>query len=194
MRQKKSYFHEQPLFYLRTLKEEDAADVWSYLSRPEVVKHYGMEPLRSVQEAVEEIQWYHDIESDGTGCRFGIVLQDHERVIGSCGFHNWHQKSGRAEVAMELHPSFWGLHIMTHAMHVILEYGFRSMNLEVVTALVKRENLSSQRLMEKLDFQQASSVKDGVYTYYAAKKDRQLIKDEERCFSIWKQKPRAFIT
>lgn len=194
MHRKKRYYQAQPLFYLRALTENDAPDVWSYLSRPEVVEHYGMDPLHNIKEAVEEIQWYHDIESDGTGCRFAIVLQHNDRVIGSCGFHNWHQKSGRAETAMELHPAFWGRHIMTHAMHVILEYGFRAMHLEIITALVKSENISSQRLMEKLHFQRTQIVKDGVYSYYLSKKDWQTRQDPERYFSIWKKKPEAFIT
>lgn len=67
---------------LRNMTEEDAQDMFSYLSDQDVVKHMGMEPCQTVNGAMDEIKQYQSIYKDGTGIRWGITLKDSDRVLG----------------------------------------------------------------------------------------------------------------
>ena len=40
---------------LREIKETDAASMLEYLSDKEVMKHYGLEPFQTIEEAFDEI-------------------------------------------------------------------------------------------------------------------------------------------
>ncbi len=87
---------------LREVTSEDALDMYHYLSDEEVVKHMGIAPAQSVQEVMDEIDWYQSIIKEGTGIRWGVTLKDSGKVIGSCGYLNRQHKHYRAEVGFEL--------------------------------------------------------------------------------------------
>lgn len=57
---------------LREVTLEDAEDMLSYLSDPEVVKHMGLEPYETVKDVHSEIQWYQTIVKEGSGMRWGL--------------------------------------------------------------------------------------------------------------------------
>ncbi len=91
---------------------------------------------------------------------FMIKLRETGKVIGSAGFHTWYVKHDRAEIGYALHANKYKRKgIMSEAMQVILEYGFKKMKLHRVEALVSPENTASRRLLEKFFFQQ-----EGVLT------------------------------
>lgn len=87
---------------LRRVTADDAPHMLSYLSKPEVVCHMGLDSFTSLDDALEEIAWYDSIVEDGTGMRWGITLTGQDKVIGSCGFLNVSAKHQRAEIGFEL--------------------------------------------------------------------------------------------
>jgi ribosomal-protein-alanine N-acetyltransferase len=60
-------------FILREVNAEDAKDMFSYLSDPEVVKHMGLEPFQTQANAQDEISWYLSIYDEDSGIRWGIT-------------------------------------------------------------------------------------------------------------------------
>ena len=48
---------------LREVTNEDASDMLRYLSDKNVVKHMGLEPFQSVEDALDEISWYQSIHN-----------------------------------------------------------------------------------------------------------------------------------
>lgn len=93
---------------LREVVVEDALDMYHYLSDEEVVKHMGLPPAQSVEEVMDEIDWYHSIIKEGTGIRWGVTLKDSGKIIGSCGYLNMQPKHYKAEVGFELNKNYWG--------------------------------------------------------------------------------------
>lgn len=73
---------------LREIVAEDAGNILKYLSDKEVMKHYGLEPFTTVEDASKEIAWYKLILSGKSGIRWGITLKEQDDIIGSCGFLN----------------------------------------------------------------------------------------------------------
>ncbi|TKD72224.1 GNAT family N-acetyltransferase [Pseudalkalibacillus hwajinpoensis] len=146
---------------LREVTSEDALDMYHYLSDEEVVKHMGLPPAQSVEEVMDEIEWYQSIIKEGTGIRWGVTLKDSGKVIGSCGYLNMQHKHYRAEVEFELNRNYWGKGIAFEALEAIIIYGFNHYQLERIEALIEPSNSQLQRLVSKLGF-----TKEGLLRHY----------------------------
>ncbi|WP_191567355.1 GNAT family N-acetyltransferase [Metabacillus idriensis] len=146
---------------LRQVTKEDAEDILKYLSDKNVMKHYGMEPFKSLDDALDEIFWYQSIFEKNTGIRWGITLKGQERVIGSCGFLNIDPQHYRSEIGFELSKDFWGQGIASEAFEVVIKYGFEQLNLQRIQALIEPPNISSKKLVERKGF-----IKEGLLRNY----------------------------
>lgn len=122
---------------LREATEEDAKDMFVYLSDQLVIKHMGISACETPEEVLGEIEWYKSIYKNGTGMRWGITLKDSGKVIGSCGFLNRNPKHYRCEVGYELSREHWGKGIANEALERVLQFGFEHLELERIEALIE---------------------------------------------------------
>lgn len=146
---------------LREVTNEDAENMLTYLSDIEVVRHMGLDPFQSIEDALDEIGWYQSIYENNIGIRWGITLKDSGKVIGSCGFLNRMAKHYRAEVGFELSRDFWGKGIASEALEGVISYGFKHLQLERIEALIDPANMASQKLVKKHGF-----LKEGLLRHY----------------------------
>lgn len=146
---------------LRRVTADDAPHLLAYLSKPEVVRHMGLDPFTSLEDALEEIAWYDSILEEGTGVRWGITLTGQDEVIGSCGFLNVSSKHQRAEIGFELSPDYWRQGIAHEALEVVVRHGFAQLGLHRIEALVEPTNIASQRLLERVGF-----IREGLLRGY----------------------------
>jgi len=146
---------------LRQVTKDDAESILEYLSDKDVMKHYGLEPFKSTDEALDEISWYQSIFEKKTGIRWGITLKGQERVIGSCGFLNIVPQHCRSEVGFELSKEYWGKGIASEAFEAVIKYGFEKLNLQRIQALIEPPNISSKKLVERKGF-----IKEGLLRNY----------------------------
>ncbi|WP_139364865.1 GNAT family N-acetyltransferase [Sutcliffiella halmapala] len=137
---------------LRQVKAVDAGSLLTYLSDPDVMKHVGLLPFESIEDALGEISWYDSIYKEKTGIRWGITLKDEGEVIGSCGFLKMASQHFRAEIGTELSKEYWGQGIASEALEAVIQYGFNSLDLQRIEGLIEPANLSSQKLFEKHGF------------------------------------------
>ncbi|KYG91102.1 alanine acetyltransferase [[Bacillus] sp. KCTC 13219] len=171
---------------LREITKQDANSILNYLSDAEVMKYYGLEPFKSLDEALDEISWYQAIQNNKTGIRWGITLKEQGVVIGSCGFHNIVSQHFRTEIGFELSKEQWGKGIATEAVKAIINYGFENMHFQRIEALIEPPNLLSQKLVEKMSFIREGLLRnyeftcgkfDDLYMYSLLKQDFNQIKN-----------------
>lgn len=165
---------------LRKIDKSDANSMLEYLSDKEVVKYYGLAPFKTIEDALSEISWYESIRSKKSGIRWGITLKEKNEVIGSCGFFNMNLKHYRTEIGYELNKNYWGQGIASEALEAIIRYGFESMEIHRMEALIEPPNISSQRLVEKQGFLREGLLRnyeftcgkfDDLYMYSMLKQD-----------------------
>ena len=161
MIEKKFPVIETDRLILREINRDDAEDIFKYLSDQNVMKYYGLEPFKSIDEAMEEIGWYQSTFDEGSGVRWGITLKGHGKVIGSCGLLNKVPQHYRSEIGFELSKDHWGKGIANEALAAVIHYGFEQLNLQRIQALIEPPNLSSQKLVEKNGF-----IKEGLLRNY----------------------------
>lgn len=169
---------------LRNITKTDAISIFKYLSDSEVMKYYGLEPFKSVQDALDEISWYESIFNEQTGIRWGISLKDNDKIIGSCGFLNTVSTHRRTDIGFELSKEYWGQGIGSEAIMAIIHYAFEQMNIQRIQALIEPLNIASQKMVEKAGFLQEGLLRkyeytcgkfDDLYMYGLLKEDYKLV-------------------
>lgn len=160
---------ETERFILRKEEEIDRHDIFELYSIESVVKHMPFTPFISVEDAVDEMNWYKKIFKEQSGLRWMIEDRESKKVIGTCGFLNYEKIHNRIEIGYDLSPDFWGKGIMTEVAKCIIDFGFLRMKINKIEAKVEPENEASIRLMHKLGFH-----KEGVLRQHKFEKGKYI--------------------
>jgi len=142
---------------LRELTLDDAEFYFRHFNITEIVKGCCFPGPKSLDAAREELELYCiNPFKENSGIRWGIVMKGNNELIGTCGFTHWWKNEHRGEIGYDLNPAYWRQGIMTEALHAILKYGFESMDLNKIQALIDSENVRSQKLVLRLGFKKQS--------------------------------------
>ncbi|MEW4278540.1 GNAT family N-acetyltransferase [Priestia megaterium] len=152
-----------PRTTLREITEADADTIFDCFSQEEVIKYYGQEKFTIFQEALVLIDIFAENYRNQKGLRWGIERLDTGELIGTVGLNQWNQKHKRAEIGYELHPQHWGHGYASEAASAVMAYGFATLQLVRIGAVVFLENKASQHVLEKLGFQQEGVLKNYMY-------------------------------
>lgn len=95
---------------------------------------------------------------------FQLLDKTTERIIGWCGYHTWYIQHRRAEIGYGLfEESLKHQGLMTEAMEVIVEYGFKEMDLHRIEAFIGSDNVPSLKLIKKMNFIQEGHLKEHYF-------------------------------
>lgn len=84
---------------------------------------------------------------------FQLIDKKTDKVIGSCGFHNWLSVHARAEIGYVLHDvDSRQKGYMSEAVSAIIDYGFTEMKLQRIEALTSPHNEASIKIIEAHKF------------------------------------------
>ncbi|GGH20073.1 GNAT family N-acetyltransferase [Paenibacillus segetis] len=156
-------------FTLRKEEANDRYDIYELYSKEDVVKYMPFTPFTSVEDAINEMNWYQKIFKEQSGLRWMIEDSESKKVIGTCGFLNYEKIHNRIEIGYDLTPDFWGKGIMTEVVKCIMDFGFLTMKLNKIEAKVEPGNEASIRLMFKLGFH-----KEGVLRQHEFEKGKYI--------------------
>jgi len=109
-----------------------------------------------------------------------FVIDINGEVAGSVGLTAIYNTHKKAELGYWLAKKYWGKGIMTQAVGQTLEYGFVKLGLNRIFAFTRVENIASQKVLQKNNFQlegllRKNIIKDGkpkdLYLFAILKKD-----------------------
>jgi len=134
----------------------DADAFFALNSDPEVMRFTGEPPLCSLGQAREAIEAYPDFRVHGFG-RWGCFLRVPDAVTGSsagamigfCGLKRLAEFDA-VDVGFRFLPQYWGRGYATEAARASVAFGFGTLGLDRIIALVLPENGASIRVIEKL--------------------------------------------
>ena len=144
---------------LRQFVESDIENVFKGLSHPDIIKHYGIS-FDSLESTKEQMNWFADLEKEGTGMWFAVCSLDNKTFYGAGGLNDLSKEHKKAEIGFWLLTPFWGKGIMTEAMPLICNYGFDKLGLHRIEGFVESDNTNCKNAMAKLDFQHEGTMKD----------------------------------
>lgn len=138
---------------LRRMERRDADIMFHYWSDPEVTQYMNVPAFTSIQQAWEMISLLNGLAETDDALRFGIELKEERRLIGSCGFNAWELSGAyRGEIGYDLGREYWGHGYMSEALRMLLAYGYETMELNRIEALVDPRNEGSRKLLQVFGF------------------------------------------
>jgi len=146
---------------LRKIVPSDAAALYAIFSNDEVTRYYDLGTMTDPADAETMVRRLAARTKHGQAMRWGIVRKQDRAFVGTCGFH--FQAAGfKAEIGYDLGREYWHQGYMSEALRAMLAYGFETLQLNRIEALVMPENEASAILLRKLGF-----FEEGVLREYA---------------------------
>ncbi len=135
---------------LRQIVASDAEDIFAYSSGPNTGLNASWKPhetLRETRRIMQEVFL-------GQKSVFGIVLKETNVLIGNIGLINDEMRENDSVrmLGYALGENFWGHGFMTEAAKVVIDFGFETMHLDLISATCYPFNVRSSRVLEKLGF------------------------------------------
>lgn len=142
-----------PRLILRHLQLSDGAALYKLFADPKTTRFYDLptfhDPLEGDALAERFIQRYQK----RIGLRWALTYKtEPHTLIGTCGYNIWIQPSHRAVLGFDLSSHYWRQGLMSEALQAILNFGFETMQLNRVEALIFPQNIAAQRLLLKTLF------------------------------------------
>ncbi|AGK97213.1 GNAT family N-acetyltransferase [Clostridium pasteurianum] len=148
---------------LRKLNFNDIQDMFEIFSDEEVLKYYDVLPHKNIEDTERLFFTFTNNYKDNKAIRWGIVNLENNKLIGTCGFHNFDYKSTRAEIGCELNKAYWKQGFMHKALNEIIKIGFENSPLNRIEAIVDDENENSKLILEKLAFKHEGCLRKRFY-------------------------------
>lgn len=150
---------------LRKMRRRDAAQMFEWWSDREVTRYMNLSPMLGTSEAADMIALLNQMAGEEEAIRWGIELKATGRLIGSCGYNTW-QLGGafRGEIGYELGREHWRQGYMTEAFSVLLPYGYETMGLNRIEALVDPRNEASGQFLSHQGFTREGLLRQYQHT------------------------------
>ena len=156
---------------LRPFTLADAQAMYdNWASDPAVVKYLTWPEYKSPNTAVETLSLWTSQYADPAFYQWAIALKDSDMPIGSISVVNFAEDI--PEMGYCIGRNWWGQGITAEALAAVLDYLFREVGVEAVTAKHAVDNPASGRVMKKCGMTrcgmlpQAYRCNDGIQDVY----------------------------
>jgi putative acetyltransferase len=142
---------------LRPLQINDLDDVFKYSCTPNVGPNAGWKPHESKEETLEIMNAIF-LNKETV---WGIEQKETGRIIGSIGLidDSKRQYDMVKMIGYAVGEAYWGRGFMTEAVHKVIEFGFKELNLDAISAYCYPFNERSKNIMKKCNFDYEGTLK-----------------------------------
>ena len=131
---------------------EDATSVFALRSNAEINRYLDRKPSASVDDARNFIQNIMKGIAADTFIYWVITLTENNAFLGTICLFSFSEEKKQCEIGYELFPNYHGQGLMKEAAVKIIDYAFRTLNIEKMEANTHKDNISSTKLLEALHF------------------------------------------
>jgi [ribosomal protein S5]-alanine N-acetyltransferase len=143
---------------LRQLRDDDAEALFVLRADADVARYVDRRLARSAGEALMFIDRINEGIDLGEAIFWAITVPGEDRLIGTICLWNISDDRTQAEIGYELIPAEQGKGIMQEAARAVIPYGFATMGLRIIEAVVHPENAASIRLLVRNGFAPAGML------------------------------------
>jgi len=137
------------------MNKADALPYVQWLQDQEVVATIGAKRVPSVKERVGQLK---DFDKSPNDMALGIELKDKSKLIGTIGLRDIDWSKHIAEASIFIGDKReWGKGYGTEAMKLLLEIGFKELNLKVMQLHTDPHNLRARHVFKKVGFKEEGS-------------------------------------
>jgi ribosomal-protein-alanine N-acetyltransferase len=142
---------------LRKLSKSDSAAILQLRSDTEINKFLDRKPSKTVEDALNFISNIIENESDEL-FYWAITKTGEDQLIGTICLFDFLGDSKKCEIGYELLSEYQGHGIMIEAVKMVIEYAIKTLQIKAIEALTHKENQSSTKLLQKLNFKKLDGI------------------------------------
>jgi len=152
---------------LKKLTQDRLKEVYSHFRDEQVNQYVDFEPVQTLEDAREIIDWGLNLYRNNKGILWGVFRKDKDIFIGQINYvlradENFTGRIHRAEIGFDLTPPFWGKGYMSEALKLSNEYVFNQMEINRIEAIVHPLNTKAHRILEKIGFKKEGILREYV--------------------------------
>ena len=149
---------------LREIIEDDLKDIAVFTRDPEIYKYWG-DNMSTLEKNVGS--YYERFIKRTPGEKrnvfhWGIALKNENRIIGQI-FLKDIQNNRIGSIGYRIARDYWGKGIMTEAVKTVIKFCFTQTELKRLEASAQKENIASNKVLEKSGFTQEGFIRQGKY-------------------------------
>jgi ribosomal-protein-alanine N-acetyltransferase len=135
---------------LREILNSDFDELYRMNSNPTIMRYVGDGSTRNHQQMTREVGMLisHYIRKPGFGI-WATILKDTDVFVGASGLV-YYDNTSEIEIGYRMLKEYWNRGYATEASLGLLDYGFKSLELNKIVGSAHVENLASRRVMEKI--------------------------------------------
>lgn len=143
---------------IRPLRAEDATAIYTIRNFESVNQYIDRNPPASVEVVETFITKMNQAAAENKNIVWSLELKESNEVIGTLCLWNIEEEKLQAEIGYELHPAHQRRGYTYEAIQALMHYAFTEVGLQILTAVIHRENKASIALAEKCGFVLDSTV------------------------------------
>jgi [ribosomal protein S5]-alanine N-acetyltransferase len=145
---------------LRSLTMVDLMQIYALRSNDSVNRFIDREIATVLKDSEDFIKKIEIQFERREGLYWAIALKTDNILIGTICFWNFNAEKEEAEVGFELLPGFQGQGIMLEAAKRVIQYGFKTMELKIISANTSSFNIKSMALLQKIGFKRIADFSE----------------------------------
>ncbi len=155
-------------YIIRPFKKEDALLWQSWDIDPEIQSHMP-EPENESQDISQQYEYIEECEKDEEGYYWSVETNDGV-TIGTVSLFeiNSHHKNANVGIVIG-DKNYWGKGVATEVLQTLSSYAFEYLDVVRISAEVEANNISMQKVFEKVGF-----VQDGVFKKARVKEGKRI--------------------
>ena len=139
---------------LREMRHDDASELFEMDSNPNVHKYLWNKPNTSITEIHDYITLVRKQYEENKIGRFVIIVKETNELIGWAGLKYCKAEVNKRvnffDIGYRLNEKFWGKGYASEASYAWLDYGFKEMKIQTMTAAAQTNNIASNRILQKI--------------------------------------------
>lgn len=142
---------------LRRLSKNDSEEILHLRSDTEINKFLDRKPCKTAEDALNFISNIIENES-GELFYWAITKTGEDKLIGTICLFDFSGDLQKCEIGYELLTEYHGQGIMIEAAKQVIEYASKKLEIKTIDALTHKENQSSTKLLQKLNFKKWEDI------------------------------------
>ncbi|MCT3918535.1 GNAT family N-acetyltransferase [Elizabethkingia anophelis] len=162
---------------MRPFEERDAEGLFLLDSNPEVMKYVGGVVSTKIEQSQQMIEFIQKQYKENEVGRLAVIEKSTNTLIGWSGLKYLTSEINGMKNVYELGyrflPEYWGKGYATETARAALNYAFNEIKTDVVYAMAVTENTGSNRVLQKLGFEELGTFLDDsdLCYWYRLKKE-----------------------
>jgi RimJ/RimL family protein N-acetyltransferase len=145
--------------YLSPIDPNDAGQFAEWLNDMELMVHLQL--YNAIINAENEKTFLNDLSKEH---HYSIIDKETDALIGNCGFVEVDTLNQAGEVGIFIgNKNYWNKGYGTEALSLLLDYGFKALNLHNIMLKVYDFNKRAKKMYEKTGFKQIGIRREALY-------------------------------